>query len=182
MNIDYIGEALKSFTTCYLSWRSQLNSVAVFGTRFWEWWVNLVAGPTITLTFLLLSSGSWEAIVVEKILFGSKVFVYSWSLLRKFCKNAVIWDYQPENTWSWVDDLDMKKLLRKQEDTWVFWLAPMIMSKRREWMPTSFVARFEMKQSHTWNLRALTCNYLFPSRWQKWSSAGMQRKRLTQSS
>ena len=76
MNLDDIGEALKSFTTCYLSWRSQLNSVAVFGTRFWEWWVNPVAGRTITLTFLLLSSGSWEAIVVEKILFGSKVFVY----------------------------------------------------------------------------------------------------------
>ena len=89
MNLDNIVEVDECFTACWLPLRSQLKSVAVFVTSFWEWWGNPAAGPKIMWTFFVLSSGNQRVIVVEHFLFSSKIFVYYLSLLRKF-RNSVV--------------------------------------------------------------------------------------------
>ena len=109
MNLDFIGEAVHSFTICYLSWRRQLNSVAVFGTGLWERWGNPAAGPTIIWSFLVLSSGSQRVVVDWNFLPNSRIFVYSWSLLRKI-RNRVV--HSINGNWiSWK--LNMNKRRRK---------------------------------------------------------------------
>ena len=89
LNFDYTDEAVASFATCYLTWMTELNPVAIFGTNFREWWVNPAAGPAIVWAFWALSSGIRRAIMVENFLYDSKIFEYSWSLLRS-CRNRLV--------------------------------------------------------------------------------------------
>ena len=97
-------------------------------------------------------------------------------------KNWLIWDHQLASTWSLMDDLDMERLLGKEEDTRIFRIVRRKMSKRRRWMLKSRAFKTEVNKLHIRSLRARACTYLFSSRWQKHYSVGMQRKRAAQSS
>ena len=89
MNIDCIGEAVASFAACHLSWKSQPKSVTVTKTSFWLWLRNPATAPTIICALLVLSSGNWKSVVIENFFSLPKIFVYSWSLPRKF-RNRVV--------------------------------------------------------------------------------------------
>ena len=92
-----------------------------------------------------------------------------------------MWDNQLDYTWSWLDDCDMDRLLRKEDDTRVFRLARQRMSKRRGWMLKSRAFKLGMKPLRIGSLRVCTCYHLFSSSWQRHYSNGMRRKRAAQS-
>ena len=75
----------------HLSLRSQPKSVTVFYTSFWLslWHSSPASGPTIIWALLVLSSGNWREIVVKNFLSLFNIFVYFWSLTRKF-KNRLV--------------------------------------------------------------------------------------------
>ena len=87
INLIRICQAAIISITCHLPGRSLLISVTVLETGLWEWWWIRPAGRTTIwafLVFLVLSPRSWAVIVTVVFLFRSKIFVYSWSLPRKF--------------------------------------------------------------------------------------------------
>ena len=149
--------------------------------------------PSVNLSHLLLlcwaviaSKELWQIFLWQGrcILWWMRVIVKtkvprSWDMIKSV--NVAIWEDQLWSTWSWVDDLDMDRLLRKEEDTRVFRSARRVMSKRRGWMLKSRAFKVKMKSLHIGSRRVRACNYYFSSRWKKPYTVGMRRKRSAQS-
>ena len=115
------------------------------------WWIKLTVKKTL---FLFNSTASAE--------------------------NIVVWDDRLAKPKSCADDCDMDRLLQKEEDTRRFRIARRIMSKRRGWMLKSRAFKVGMWPVHRGSVRLRSCSYLFSSKWQKFYSIGMQRKRKAQ--